>query len=135
MKTPKDHQPRKPTPNMWSDEVESPKATSLKNEKRLSKKLGFQLTPGSGNQDWATKKGDGFTADFMFECKETQKDRITILPDVLAKLCREAGIIGKDPALILSMYGLQDPIPKEWVAVPLEVFKQFTEGTRPWPRI
>lgn len=128
MKTPKDFQPKKPTPKMWNSEPESVKATSLKNEKRLSKKLGFKLTPGSGNQDWASKKGDGFTANFMFECKETQKDRFSILPEVLAKLCREAGIVGKDPVLVVSMYGLEDPIPKEWAAVPLDVFNRFTQG-------
>lgn len=127
MKTPKDFQPKKPTPKMWNSEPESVKSTSLKNEKRLSKRLGFKLTPGSGNQAWASKKGDGFTKEFLFECKETQKDRFTILPDVLAKLHREAGTVGKHSALIISMYGLTDPVPKEWVAIPMEVFEELIE--------
>jgi hypothetical protein len=112
---------------MWNEEVESVKSTSLKNEKRISKRLGFKLTPGSGNQDWASKKGDGTTAEFVFELKETVKNRFTITPDVLAKLWREAKTVGKNPALVISMYGLEDPVPKEWVAVPMEVFKEFLE--------
>jgi hypothetical protein len=112
---------------MWNEEVESVKSTSLKNEKRISKRLGFKLTPGSGNQGWASKKGDGTTEEFVFELKETIKDRFTITPDVLAKLWREAKTVGKHPALVISLYGLSEPVPKEWVAVPMEVFEELVE--------
>jgi Holliday junction resolvase len=115
---------------MWSNEPEAVKTTSLKNEKRLSKEMGFKLTPGSGNQAWPSKKGDGNSLDLMYECKETIKDRFNITPDVLAKLCREAATIGKDPVLVVSMYGMPEPIPKEWAMVPIDVFNQMTQGER-----
>lgn len=118
---------QKPTPKMWTTEEPSVKRKSLNNEKRISKKLGFKLTPGSGNQDWPTRKGDGTTAEFVYELKETIKDRLSLTSDVLAKICREAGTVGKHPALVLSMYGLEDPIPKEWVAVPIDVFEELVE--------
>jgi hypothetical protein len=126
MKAPKNLPPRKPTPKMWDEqEPEDVKTKSLRNEKRLSQKLGFKLTPGSGNQAWPSRKGDGVTKDFVFECKETEKDRFNVTPDVLGKIYREASTTGKDPALVISMYGIPDPIPKEWVAVPLEVFNNL----------
>lgn len=129
MKTPKEFQPKRPTPKMWEEREPDPvKTKSLRNEKRLSKKLGFKLTPGSGNQAWPSRKGDGNTSKIMFECKETERDRFTITPDILSKLCKEAGTIGSSPALVISMYGLQEPIPKEWVAIPIEVFNELTQG-------
>ena len=118
---------RKPTPKMWMTEEPSVKKKSLANEKRISKKLGFKLTPGSGNQDWPSRKGDGVTQEFVFELKETIKDRFTISPDVLAKVCREAGIVGKVPVLVVSMYGLEDPIPKEWAMIPIDSFNEMKE--------
>lgn len=124
---PKEHQPKKPAPKMWETEKVSVKKQSLANERRISKKLGFKLTPGSGNQAWPSRKGDGTTDEFVFELKETIRDRFTITPEVLAKLWREAGTAGKHPALVISMYGLEEPVPKEWVAVPMEVFNEMKE--------
>ena len=116
---------------MWEEREPDPvKTKSLKNEKRLSQKLGFKLTPGSGNQDWPSKKGDGVTKEFVFECKETERDRFSLTPDVLGKIYREASTTGKNPVLVISMYGMPDPIPKEWAMVPIEVFNELTQGDR-----
>lgn len=111
----------KPSPQMWEHEP-SVKETSLKNEKRIAKEIGFNLTRGSGNTPWPNAKGDGSHPQIMFECKETQKATLSISQKVLAKLCREAGTVGKEPALVMSAYGLPDPIPKDWVAVPMSFF-------------
>lgn len=121
-----DFKPKKPRPMMWSDDP-SPKARSMKNEARLSETVGFKMTPGSGNQHWPGGKGDGSHSVFMFEAKETQRSSISINQTVLAKLCREAATVGKEPALIMSAYGLEDPIPKDWVAVPAELFRYLLE--------
>lgn len=121
MKT-KPHTPKKPRPKMWDLEV-STKKKSMENEARLSEEVGFDLTPGSGNQHWPGGKGDGSHPMFMFELKETKHQRISISTKDLAKLCREAGTVGKDPAVILSAYGMPDPIPKDWVAVPAGTFR------------
>jgi len=64
---------------------------------------------------------------FVFECKETKHARISVGEREVAKLCRQAGTVGKDPALVLSIYSLPDPIPKDWVAVPAHVFRSLLE--------
>lgn len=128
MKRTKEFTPKKPRPKMWSETL-SPKRKSLKNEKRLSKEVGFRLTPGSGNLDWAGCKGDGSHPDFIFELKETEKASIRISESVVAKLYREAAAIGKDPVFILSAYGLSEPLPKDWVVIPVDVFKKLVEST------
>jgi len=122
LKVPKEFIPSKKAPKMWDKEEDSPKRKSLQNEKRLSKEVGFRLTPASGNMSIPAFKGDGQTKQFMFECKETETDKLTLGVKVFSKLCREAAAIGKDPALILSLYGFPDPIPKDWVVIPAEVF-------------
>ena len=123
MKQPKPYTPKIPKPVMWNAEEKSSKKTSMENEKRLSKEIGFELTPGSGNQHWPGGKGDGTHPNYMFELKETKHARISIGARDVGKLCREAAVVGKDPVLVLSAYALPDPIPKDWVAVPAQVFR------------
>lgn len=125
MKRPKEHVSTLPRPKMWDAEPDGVKRKSLDNEKRLSEKIGFKLTPGSGNREWAHMKGDGIHPLVMFEAKETAKGSISIAARDVGKLCREAATVGKEPAIILSAYGLPDPIPKDWVAVPASFFTEL----------
>lgn len=112
---------------MWTPETKSVKRTSLDNEQRLAKVLEFRCTPGSGNRDWPGSKGDGSHSFFMFECKETVKASIRVAAVDVKKLVDEAAVVGKAPALVMSAYGLPDPIPKDWVAVPASVFRFLLE--------
>jgi hypothetical protein len=112
---------------MWDGEP-SVKAKSLKNEKRISKALGIIPTKGSGNTVWPSAKGDGAHSQIMFEYKETDKATLSVDKTVLGKLCREAAVVGKESALVMSAYGLPDPIPKDWVAVPLPFFEELLEA-------
>lgn len=125
MKIPKTHSPKKPIPKMWVEKEPSVKRKSLNNEERLSEDLDFKLTPGSGNKSHPTHKGDGQTKRFVYELKETEKDSLTLSYKVLSKLYREASIIGKDPVLVMSLYGLPSPLPKDWVVIPIDVFNKL----------
>lgn len=127
MKKPKPFEPKKPRPNMWDKEPESVKAISLKNERRLAEKLGFKVTPGSGNTPWPSKKGDGEHLVFMFEQKETRTATLSIGRKVIEKLCREAAVANRQPALVLCIYGMENHLPQEWIAVPVDVFSIFLE--------
>ena len=120
---PKNHIAQKPLPAMWEPEKESVKRRSLKTEARIARELGGRTTPGSGNQGWPSGKGDIAHPKFMVECKETEGSRIGVNPKVLRKLFQESAAVGKDPVLVLTALGMPEPIPKDWVCVPLEVFK------------
>jgi hypothetical protein len=110
---------------MWSVAPKSTKKISQENEERLADDIGFELTPGSGNQPWPLGKGDGWLSQFMFECKETKAARIGVGARDIGKLCREAANIGRHPVLVMSAYGLPDPLPKDWVAVPSGLFREM----------
>lgn len=131
MQGPKEKTPlRVPSPQMWNDEPVSVKKRSMMNEKSIADYLGFELTPGSGNQDWPSKKGDGSNGPFRFEMKETTSSRISVNESVIGKICQEARATSQTPVLILSAYGLPDPYPKRWVAMPIEAFRALVqEGT------
>lgn len=123
MKKPKQYQPSKPTPNTWGrSEPTDRKNLSIRHERRLAEESGLTPTAGSGNQPWASKKGDFSHPDFVFEAKRTKFAAIDIDSVVLVKLLREAYAVGKDPALILTMEGAPENIPQDWAAVPLSVF-------------
>lgn len=121
-KVPNSWEPKKPKPDMWESPEQSIKSKSLENENRLAKEIGFKATPASGNTSWISKKGDGEHEVFMFEIKETEKSSLSINRRAIAKLCREAALAGKEPALIFSVHGLPSPLPKEWIAVPKDIF-------------
>lgn len=112
--------PKKPSFDLFRKK--GVKKTSLDNEKRLSKELDFKCTPGSGNQKWAHSKGDGSSDDYLYECKETKKRNILIKGDDVEKIVKEAAMVGKIPVIVFSIYGLEDNIPKDWVAIPKEYF-------------
>lgn len=113
---------RIPKPKMWGAPEKSVKQKSLDNEERLVGEIGFETTRGSGNTSWASQKGDGSHPEIMFELKESEKTRIGIGVRDITKLVREARAIGKEPSIVLSAYGLPEPLPKEWVCVTKEMF-------------
>jgi len=128
MKTPKgDYSPRKPRPNVFDSDARSPSKKARDNEKVVANILGTQVTPGSGNQPWPTGKGDHKHPTMMFEQKETGAARLSIGERVIGKLCREAGVVGKDPVLIVSA-DLPDPLPRDWVFVPLPLFAEMLKA-------
>lgn len=92
--------------------------SSMLNEERLSRALGFALTPGSGCVEQLRKKGDGRTEDFVIECKETKSASIRITGDMLRKVYSEAKCAGKEPLMIVSVYGVESPTPCDWVLLP-----------------
>ena len=110
---------------MWEKKEQSVKRKSLDNEKRLSQKINFQLTKGSGNQPYISKKGDGKTERFVFECKETKSNILKVEGVELVKLWGNAIKAGKDPILVLSIYGICEPVPQDWVAMPVELFNEL----------
>ncbi len=59
----------------------------------------------------------------MYECKETKFPRISVGENDLLKLVSEAKTVGKIPVLVLSIYGMSEIIPSDWVVVPADVFK------------
>lgn len=108
-------------------EEASVKEKSQLNEARLSKLLGFTLQPGSGCSPWIGRKGDGITDDFLVECKETVGTRIAVTEKILEKIFREAVEAGKSPILVLSLYGMKEHIPRDWVLVPAGLLEEDTD--------
>lgn len=64
----------------------------------------------------------------MIECKKTDKKSIRIEGAWLGKITREAMAAGREPALEFEIQGCEDPLlEREWVAVPMSVFKRLLE--------
>jgi hypothetical protein len=112
-----------PEPTLKRLEDEPVRVTSIRNEQRLSKVLGFRLTPGSGCVNQLSKKGDGRTDEFVVEMKETASKRISITEEMIEKLCREAYSTGRVPVFIISTNGIKDHLPKDWVMFPAYLFE------------
>lgn len=109
---------------MWDeDEPTDRKSLSMKQETRLSQEIGFDLTPGSGNQPWPGMKGDGSHPQFQFELKRTKTGCIVVGEGDIAKICLEAARLGKDPAVVMTIEGMADHLPSDWVAIPAEAFR------------
>lgn len=95
-------------------------ATGRIAEKKLHKRLGGRLTPGSGNQVGA--KGDlrFDELDFLMETKATEAESYRLEHEVLAKIEREALARGRNPAFHVQFVDRQGNAKRfgSWVAVP-----------------
>jgi len=99
-------------------------------EGRVAKKIGARLTPNSGAMVGA--KGDMSKGNWLIESKTTKDASLSIQLAWLVKITEEAQAKAKAPALLFS-FVLPDGRPKpnaetEWVAVPLQVWKELTGG-------
>lgn len=99
------------------------KKKSQVQESRIAKELDGRTTPGSGAFDGL--KGDVKTAEFLIEAKRTDKSSISVKKEWLEKIDKEAIDIGKKPALVIELGGMQGFTENEWVAVPMSVFKKL----------
>jgi hypothetical protein len=87
-------------------------------EKKLNKRLGGRLTPGSGNQPGA--KGDIDLGEFLLETKATEADSYRLDHETLAKIEREALAKGKNPAFHVQFVDPRGNAKRfgSWVAIP-----------------
>jgi len=92
-------------------------------EKRTAKSLKAQLRAGSGNSMYA--KGDVISENFLIECKTTEKKSIRITAQWLDKISHEAMVEEKHPALVFSMDFNSNITDKDWIAIPMSVFKKM----------
>lgn len=76
---------------------------SRRQEKRLAKKLGGRVQPGSGSG--SVNKADVISKSYLCECKTTSKRQYIITLDMLEKLELEAARIGKEPLFEIEISG------------------------------
>jgi len=111
----------KKTPERVGDRLENQLQKKLKS-------LGARKTPGSGN--YVGRKGDLDIArpeSIVFESKEITGRRVTPIEITswLRKIVREARGARKTPALVLGFPDMEGACPKQWAAVPVEVFERL----------
>jgi Holliday junction resolvase len=109
-------------PKLFVEQSGTPK----KHEERIADHVNGRRQPGSGASDYA--KGDVKASNFLIECKMTGKASIRVTGHWLAKITKEAMAAGKEPALAIEIAGHDDPVlERDWVMVPMSVFKRFAD--------
>jgi len=93
-----------------------------KQEKRVAEEVGGTRQPASGAL--SRFKGDVKNDRFLFEAKRTEYASISVNVGWLAKICREAEKAGKLPALTLEWGEMPFGVPRDWVMVPMAVFRE-----------
>lgn len=101
------------------------KKKSQVQEKRIAKELGGKTQPGSGCFDHF--KGDVKLDDYLIEAKRTDKNSITVKAEWLSKIDHEAINVGKTPALVIEIGGMNGFTENEWIAIPMSEFKKLLE--------
>lgn len=96
-------------------------------EERVAKKVGGKRVAGSGASDYS--KGDVRLDRFLIECKKSEKLSLRIKQEWLKKISNEARAKEKWPALSIEIQGESDLLTeKDWVLVPLSVFRVFVDA-------
>jgi Holliday junction resolvase len=111
-----------PKGQLGSHKTQKEKSTDSENQ--WAKELGGKRVTGSGCTDGA--KGDIKSDDFLIELKETTNKSILVDQTIISKICREAREAGKKPALAIQFSKTPLGVPRKWVAIPLELFKELT---------
>jgi hypothetical protein len=95
-----------------------------KSERRIAKRLGAKLSPGSGSKPGA--KGDSALPDLLIESKATVRESIILKRSWLQKISREALDRNLYPALSLSFVsGSGESRPNgDWLLVPVYVARK-----------
>lgn len=99
---------------------------SMKQEDRVAAEVGGHRVPGSGA--FKSQRGDVNATDFLMEAKRTDGKVLTVRMDWLAKIREEAAAVQKLPALTLEFGDWGHNVERDWVMVPLSVFKRLTGG-------
>ena len=93
-------------------------------ESRTAINMGGKVRPGSGSSIYA--KGDVISEKLLIECKTTEKGSLRVQGKWLTKITKEAMVEEKDPALVFSMEFNDSMTEKDWIAVPMSVFRRLT---------
>lgn len=108
-----------------SQEKTDNRSVSQRNEMRMAKKIGADLVPGSGSTPFW--KGDYTDDDFMYQEKTCRGARIVIEEADIIKAYREAAMQGKRVAFTLTIRGLPDHVPCDYVMVPADTWAEGRE--------
>jgi hypothetical protein len=95
-------------------------------ERRLADDLGARLTPNSGATTRA--KGDAVDARFRYEMKTTTKKQVPVDVKVLRKIWDEAVATGHLPVVVVTMDGMEPPVPKDWILIEKTTFVALCNG-------
>lgn len=121
---------RKQRSNHWETRTSGGRTESQKQEARVSKSLGADLTPASGAT--ALAKSDAVGSDatpgpsFRYEMKTTKAKRVPVGREELAKIWKEAINTGRVPALVITMEAMERHAPKDWILMELSTFQEIT---------
>jgi hypothetical protein len=81
---------------------------------------------GRGTVNLAGGKGDVSTDLLLGECKTVvNKASVSVKQDHLVKISREAHLVGKSPAEVISFPLMPDGVENDWVLMPLGVWETF----------
>lgn len=97
-------------------------------EDRVAKELNAFRQPASGALDGM--KGDVKHDDFLIEAKRTDSNVLPVSTRWLKKITKEAEEIGKVPALTLEWGDMFVGVEKDWIVIPLSVFKELIGGNK-----
>ena len=101
-----------------------PNSHEKEQNKRLDRSIGGTATPGSGRL--SGYKGDReLDGEFKIEEKATRAQSIAIRRKVLEKIYKEARQQNKEPALAISFLEGKSPAPSDWIAIPVELFREM----------
>lgn len=102
---------------------------SQKQERSVADNLDGRPIGGSGG---GREKGDVNTKQFKIECKQTEKDSISIKRSWMRKIEVEAFDVGKNPLLVFDFEKTEHSPQQRWVCIREQdflAFQEFMEST------
>lgn len=95
-------------------------------EEQAAELVGGRRHSGSGSQVF--RKSDASSRDYQVECKQTEKESISLKLSWLEKISREAEGMGKEPLLHIRFLEAEDYVGKDWVMIRSREFEELKKG-------
>jgi hypothetical protein len=74
------------------------------------------------------QKEDGFDDNYVYQLKSTEGKSASIVKlSDLAMLTKRALVQNKEPIMVVTFEKAISPMPKDWVMIPMEIFKELLE--------
>lgn len=92
-------------------------------EEESAAMVGGSRHAGSGASRYC--KSDASSDEWQIECKQTEKQSMSLKTEWLEKIQHEAAGKGKMPMMHLRFTGMAKDIPEDWIMIPKWVFERI----------
>lgn len=94
-------------------------------EEKAAELVGGKRHAGSGSQKF--RKSDASSSEYQVECKQTEKESLSLKLEWLEKIAQEAEGRGREPLLHVRFLSAEEHVGRDWVMMRASEFERLMQ--------